>query len=279
MSVCNATRTFRAFRGFPLSTTRAFSSSPSVLSGHNKWSKIKATKGAMDAQKSALYARYYRDIIITVRETGNGDPETNASLAAALKRAKSAGVPKDNIEKALKKATGGKESGDQPVTYEAMGPGSVGIIIECLTNNPNRTFKFTRETLTKHGARLAPVSFLFQKKGVVRVAVEEGDDFDARLERLIDTALNARAEDFDLEGEPENGLKEIEFTCLPASLGKLTAAVTEQGLCKELVSSEMVYAPVDKPEPPDEETEEKIGKLVEALEGLEDTLRVTTTID
>ncbi|KAF7789556.1 hypothetical protein EIP86_000502 [Pleurotus ostreatoroseus] len=194
-----------------------------------QWSKIKGTKGAMDAQK----------------KSGSADPETNASLASALRRAKDAGIPKENIEKALKRATGGKEGGDQAITYEAMGPGSVGMIIECLTNNVNRTRLFTRDTLAKHGGRIAPVMYLFQRRGVVRVSIEEGPDFDERLDRLIDTALKADAEDFE-QDESEVGVVEIE---------------------------------AKKPEAVDEETEMKVGQLVEDLEALDDTLRITTTID
>ena len=129
------------------------------------------------------------------------------------------------------------------------------------------------------------------------MTLEQGEDFDARLERLVETALEAEAEDFE-QDEPEDGTVEIEvmlfsslvlhvrpltgelqFTCQPASVAKLTAAVTAPGLCRELLGSEIVYTALEKPEAVDEETETKIENLVEALEALEDTLRVTTTLD
>ncbi|OBZ75181.1 hypothetical protein A0H81_04562 [Grifola frondosa] len=204
---------------------RTFYTSHINLSGHNKWSKIKERKGANDLKKGHIYSKTNRDIMLAVRSGGNADPEQNTALAAVIKRAKAAGIPKDNIENALKKAVGGKEKGDQQLTYEAMGPGSVGIVIECLTDNANRTLKSMQNTLKRHGARFADVKFLFQRRGCVRVALDKGDDFDARMEKLIDAALEADAEDFE-ELEPTDTSVEVEFMCPPTSLGTLTAAVT-----------------------------------------------------
>ncbi|KAI0818830.1 YebC-like protein [Irpex lacteus] len=273
---------------------RPFTTSSALLSGHNKWSKIKGQKAVTDAQKSALYGKAVKDIAVAARQGGSADPETNHALAAVVKRAKSQGVPRDNIDKALKKAAGAKDSGEQPVTYEAMA-GTVGIIIECSTNNANRTATRIREQLNRNGydvrsfpdtmayetlsrARLAPVMFLFERKGSVRVSLDEADDLDAKLERVVDVALNAGAEDFEND-EPSEGVVEVEFKCDPAALSKVTASVTAPGLAKELLSSELVYTPIDKVDAQDDELTNKISTLVDSLEELEDTLSVWTTID
>ena len=141
--------------------------------------------------------------------------------------------------------------------------------------------------------------FLFERKGAVRIALDEGDDLDAKIERVADAALDAGAEDFETD-EPSDGTVEIEvrcyesclfgcrlshtpasiqFKCDPATLSKLTAAVTAPGLAKELLGSELVYAPVDKVDIPDEELTNKVSTLVDCLEELEDTLSVWTTLD
>ncbi|KAI0340646.1 YebC-like protein [Trametopsis cervina] len=266
-----------AFRNVPRQCVRPFSTSPALLSGHNKWSKIKGQKAVTDSQKSALYGKAVRDIAVAARQGGSADPELNTALAAVLKRAKSQGVPRDNLEKAMKKAAGAKESGEQAITYEAMA-GTVGIIIECSSNNANRTATRVREKLNRGGARLAPVMFLFERKGAVRVSLDETDDLDVRLEKLVDTALEAGVEDFESD-KPEDGIAEVEFKCDPPLLSHVTTAVTASGLCKDLLSSEIVYSPIDKVDDPEDETTNKIGDLVDSLEELEDTLRVWTTLD
>ncbi|KAI0687187.1 YebC-like protein [Cytidiella melzeri] len=256
---------------------RPLSTSSTLLSGHNKWSKIKGQKAVTDAHKSALYGKAVKDVAVAARQGGSADPEVNSALAAVLKRAKSQGVPRDNLEKALKKAAGAKESGEQAVTYEAMA-GTVGIVIECSSNNANRTATRIREQLNRHGARLAPVMFLFQRKGSVCISLEQADDLDVKLERVVDTALSAGAEDFEND-EPSEGMVEVEFKCDPSALSQVTAAVTASGVVDELLSSEVVYAPIDRVQPQDANLTARISDLVDSLEELEDTLRVWTTLD
>ncbi|RPD79811.1 YebC-like protein [Lentinus tigrinus ALCF2SS1-7] len=258
--------------------TRSFHLTPSHLSGHNKWSKIKQKKGANDIQKGALYSRAYREIVLAVRNGGSPDPEQNNALAAALKRAKDSGVPKDNIENALKKAAGGKDKGDTHLVFEVMGPGSVGLIVECLSDNPNRTVKFLSTILKDNGGRMADVKFLFKREGRVKVALDAGDDIDARLEKLVEVALDADAEDFDTE-DMEDGSRTVEFKCPQATLHKLTSALSAPGVCRELLESELVYAPIEPLEDLDDETGENLAKLVQAIEDADDTLKVWTTAD
>ncbi|OCH95308.1 YebC-like protein [Obba rivulosa] len=265
------------FRVPIISLRRSICTTPVRLSGHNKWSKIKEKKGVNDQKKGSLYSKATRDILLAVRIGGSADPDQNASLAAVIKRVKSEGVPKDNIDNALKKATGGKEKGSQHLVYEAMAAGSVGMIIECLTDNVNRTMHAVRNVLEDNGARFANVLFQFQRKGVVRVALDKGDDLEARSERLIEAALEAEAEDFD--STPSDDAVEMEFKCSPTALAKLTEAVTKDGLCRELISSDLVYIALEPGEAPDELAESKVSRLVELLEDTDDVLRVSTTID
>jgi len=171
----------------------------------------------MDAQKSAIYGKSSRDIVIAVRHGGSTDPEKNHALAAVLKRAKSLGVPKDNIETALRKAAGGKDKGNQNVTYEALAHGSVGVIIECLTDNTNRTLHNIRDILNTHNARFTPVGFMFQRKGCVRVGFHKMKDIESRVEALIETALEASAEDFEELTQTEESI-ELEVRLLQRSL-------------------------------------------------------------
>ncbi|KAI1790788.1 YebC-like protein [Ganoderma leucocontextum] len=219
-----------------------------------------------------------QEIVLAVRNGGSSDPEQNTSLAAALQRARVAGVPRDNIENALKKAVGGKDKGDTHLTFEVMGPGSVGLIVECLSDNPNRTIKVLNTKLKDNGGRMADVKFLFKREGRVNVALDGGDDVEVRLENLVEVALDADAEDFEAEDQ-DDGSRHVEFKCPQPSLHKLTSALSAPGVARELLSSELVYAPLEPLEDLDDETGEGLDKLVQAIEDADDTLRVWTTAD
>lgn len=154
-----------------------------------------------------------------------------------------------------------------------------------------RSFRFS--SCTSPRARFAPVGFLFERKGSVRVSLQRGEDYSERLERLIETALEADAEDFEESDSGDvvevevsleyllahSSLSMLQFICPPSTLSKVTEAVTSRGLADELIGSELVYQPVDAAEPPDEQLESKISNIVDALEENEDTLRVWTTLD
>ncbi|TFK42911.1 DUF28-domain-containing protein [Crucibulum laeve] len=258
---------------------RSFTLSKPTFSGHNKWSKIKQKKGANDQQKSVIYGRANREIMVAVREGGSGDPNLNVQLATVLKRVKELGVPRENIEKALTKATGGKGKGSESLMYEAIAFNSVGIMIECLTDNANRTLHSVREVLNEHGARLTAVKFMFQRKGYVKVALGSSElELSERVESLIDIALGADAEDF--EETIEDGISMVEFTCPPEKLATLTSAILScpTTLAAELQESALIFAPTDTSER-SEELESKLAELVEGLEGNEDVLQVWTTLD
>ena len=145
------------------------------MSRHSKWSKVKQFKGAIDAKRSASFTRLAREIAVAAREKG-GDPNMNATLRAAVDRARGASMPKDAIDRAIQRGTGeGKEGEIVTLTYEAYAPGGTALIIECLTDNRNRTANDVKHTLTKQEASLAQagsVTYLFDHAGVVRIPVE-----------------------------------------------------------------------------------------------------------
>ncbi|PCH38369.1 DUF28-domain-containing protein [Wolfiporia cocos MD-104 SS10] len=260
---------------------RPICTSSVALSGHNKWSKIKEKKGINDQLRGKMYARATKEIMTAVRTGGSVDPEVNASLAATLKRVKAQGVPKENIENALKKVAGGSKAGDQYLTYEAIAPGSVGLIIECQSDNVNRTLHSVRSTLTDHGARLAPVKFMFERRGAVKVAVdrEEGTGdkgLQDKLDKLIEATLEAGAEDFKEIARTSDSVT-IEFECQTQDLAKLTATAMDTGLCRELLSSEMIFKALEKASSLDPETENQVDGLIEKLEDDDDVLSVWST--
>ncbi|KAF8270338.1 DUF28-domain-containing protein [Lactarius quietus] len=256
---------------------RPLSTSLPTFSGHNKWSKIQQKKGANDLRRGKVYARAFRDIMVAARNGGSADPERNVALFNAINKARADGVPKANIESALQKAAGGKDGGGQLITYEVLAHGSVGLIIECLTDNGNRTLHQIREILNEHNARFATVRFMFQHKGRVRVALDKQSAESGGVDRLFEETLTAGAEDFDhIPGSGED--VEVEILCAPNALGKITNAVTQSGFSQGLLSSELIYAPAEDAVE-DDELSSTVKGLVSDLEENESTLRVWTTLD
>ena len=123
------------------------------MSGHNKWSTIKRKKGANDAKRGKIFTKIIKEIIIAAKE-GGGDPDSNARLRLAIQNAKGANMPKDNIERAIKKAVGADAASYVDVTFEGYGPGGIAIFTECLTDNNNRTVASVRSAFNKHGGKL-----------------------------------------------------------------------------------------------------------------------------
>ena len=142
------------------------------MSGHSKWATIHRKKGELDQQRGKVFQKIAKEIYVAARGT-NGDPNSNASLRAVLEKARANNMPKDNIEKAIQKAVGG--AGDESyesVSYEGYAPGGVAIMIDCLTDNRNRTAMMVRSTLTKKGGNLGTdgsVSYLFERKGIITI--------------------------------------------------------------------------------------------------------------
>ena len=169
------------------------------MSGHSKWSTIKHKKGAADAKRGKIFTKLIREITVAAR-AGGGDAESNPRLRTTLIKARMANMPKDNIDRAIKKGTGELEGEEyQELQYEAYAPGGVGLLIEALTENKNRTAAEIRSILNKGNGSLASagaVSFQFQRKGVIAFDLQQTD-----FDQLFETALEAGAEDVSDSGE------------------------------------------------------------------------------
>ena len=163
------------------------------MSGHNKWSSIKHKKGAADAKRGKIFTKLIREITVAAR-LGGGDPDGNPRLRSAISLAKSENMPKENIERAIKKGTGELEGVSyEEASYEGYGPGGVAVLVECLTDNKKRTVADVKHYFDRYGGSLGEpgcVSYLFEKKGLI---VFEKDKVDE--EKLLDLALEAGADD------------------------------------------------------------------------------------
>ncbi len=163
------------------------------MAGHSKWANIKHRKARQDAARSKAFTRIIRELTVAARE-GGGDAETNPRLSLAVENAKSANMPKDNIERAIKKGTGELEGESyEEVTFEGYGPGGVAYFVECTTDNNNRTVSEIRHTFSKHGGNMGTngsVAYLFDQKGIILIKTEGLDE-----EEVMLTAIDAGAED------------------------------------------------------------------------------------
>ena len=204
------------------------------MSGHSKWSTIKRKKGKEDAKRGNLFTKLIKEITVAAKEAG-GDVNTNPRLRTAVTSAKSANMPNDNIERAIKKGTGELPGVSyEDVSYEGYGPGGVAIYIECLTDNKNRAVSEVRYILSKNGGRMADVgsvSWVFDKKGLIVIDEKNIDD----EERLMDTAISAGADDM----TNEDGVFEI--VSAPERLADLLEALAGEGF--ETQSAEVTMIP------------------------------------
>ncbi len=231
------------------------------MSGHSKWSTIKREKGAKDAKRGAVFTRIGNQIAIAARS--GTDPSMNSALAMAIDTAKAANMPVANIQRAIDRVNDKNAAVLEEATYEAMGPGGVGIIIETATDNKNRTFPEVRTALTKNGGRMADsgsVMFQFTRKGVITVA-ETGE------ETLL-TILDAGAEDAVEEGE------DIIVYTDQKDLAKVRTALMDAGLTVNEAS--LQYVPNHTIDVGDEETAAKVMKVLEAVEDVDDVVGVHT---
>jgi YebC/PmpR family DNA-binding regulatory protein len=180
------------------------------MSGHSKWSKIKRAKGAQDAKRGKIFTKLIKEISIAVREGGNSDPDSNPRLRTAIQNAKGANMPKDNVERAIKKAAGEGGAAYTETTYEGYALGGIGIFVEAMTDNLNRTVASVRSIFTKGGGNLGTngsLTFLFERKGSFILdgnAIAEMDPDELEME-LID----AGAEDYELIPGDEDGVRRV----------------------------------------------------------------------
>lgn len=191
------------------------------MSGHSKWATIRHKKGALDAKRGKIFSKLIKEITVAAR-MGGGDPDTNPRLRTAINKARSENMPKDNVERAVKKGTGELEGVDYTeMVYEGYGPGGVAILVECLTDNKNRTAADIRSIFNKGGGNLGEngcVSYMFNKKGFITYnADSHGED------ELLEPALEAGAADVAAEGDS------IEVVTAPEDFDTVLAAMEAAG--------------------------------------------------
>jgi YebC/PmpR family DNA-binding regulatory protein len=238
------------------------------MSGHNKWSTIKHKKGAQDAKRGKLFTKLIKEITVAARD-GGGDPETNPNLRTAITKAKSENMPKDNIERAIKKGTGEIEGVNyEENIYEGYAPGGVAILVETLTDNKNRTAADMRSIFTKHNGNLGEtgcVSYLFKRKGLIVFDASRYSE-----DAIFEAALEAGAEDVSNEGE------EIEVTTSPEEFNEVVDALEKAGF--ESLRAEVTRIPEATVEL-DPETTHKAMKLIEKLDDHDDVNSVSTNLE
>ena len=238
------------------------------MAGHSKWANIQHRKRAVDAKRGKIFTRINRELTVAARE-GGGDPETNPRLRLAVDKANAANMPKDNIERAIKKATGDLEGVSyEEIRYEGYAQGGVAVMVECMTDNRNRTVAEVRHAFTKYGGNLGTdgsVAYLFSKIGVLNFGPGTSED------DVMEVALEAGAEDI-TSGDDGS----IEVTTNTESFGTVVAAMREAGLQPEnaeitMRSSTEVALDV--------ETGQKVLRFLDMLEDLDDTQDVYSNAD
>ena len=238
------------------------------MSGHNKWSSIKHKKGAADAKRGRIFTRLIKEITVAAR-MGGGDPEGNPRLRSAILTAKAENMPKDNIERAIKKGTGELEgvSYDEMI-YEGYGPGGVAMLVECLTDNKNRTVADIKYIFDRHAGNLGEpgcVAWMFEKKGVI---VFESDKVDE--EKLLDVALEAGADDVKEEDDV------FEVLIPPSDFETVKQAFDDAGFEYSVAEISMIPQNTVKLEG---KKAEQMLNLVEAFEDNDDVNNVYANFD
>jgi YebC/PmpR family DNA-binding regulatory protein len=238
------------------------------MSGHSKWASIKHKKAIVDQRRGQHFTKLARAVTVAARE-GGGDPEGNASLALAIQKARSASMPKDNIERAILKGTGDGAEGENfdTVMYEGYGPGGVAMLIEALTDNRNRTAADVRHIVGKGGGSLGEpgsVAYLFDKRGVVTVEASRYDEDDLMV------AIDAGALDIEEDDDVYEVITE------PADFHPVLKALADAGI--ENDNAELAYRPKTRV-PVGEEEAAKLMKLIDALEENDDVGAVYANFD
>ncbi|MBW2341485.1 MAG: YebC/PmpR family DNA-binding transcriptional regulator [Deltaproteobacteria bacterium] len=202
------------------------------MSGHSKWASIKHKKGAVDAKRGKIFTKLIKEITVATR-MGGKDPESNARLRTAIAAAKAENMPKENIERGIKKGTGELEGSTyEEATYEGYGPGGVAVLVEVLTDNRNRAVADVRHLFERHGGSLGAagcVAWMFSQKGLIVLPRDQTDE-----ERLFEVALEAGAEDI------KEGEKEFEIVTEPSLFEQVKAAIEDAGLTPILAEITMI---------------------------------------
>ncbi|WP_335949575.1 YebC/PmpR family DNA-binding transcriptional regulator [Salipiger bermudensis] len=237
------------------------------MAGHSKWANIQHRKGRQDAVRAKLFSKFSKEITVAAK-MGDPDPDKNPRLRLAIKEAKSQSMPKDNIERAIKKASGGEGDDYEEIRYEGYGPNGVAVIVEAMTDNRNRTASNVRSTFTKNGGNLGEtgsVAFMFERKGEIVYRADAGD-----ADTVMMAAIEAGAED--VESSDEGHV----IYCADSDLNDVaTGLEAELG---ESESTKLIWKPTTTTEL-DLDSMQSLMKLVDALEDDDDVQRVTTNFE
>jgi YebC/PmpR family DNA-binding regulatory protein len=238
------------------------------MAGHSKWKQIKRKKAVTDSRRASAWTKIIREITVAAK-AGGGDPDGNPRLRLAIDGARAVNMPKENIERAIKKGTGELEGADyQELTYEGYGPGGAAIFIEATTDNPNRTVAEVRHAFSRNGGNLGAsgsVGWMFDKKGQLYLDAARYDE-----DALMEAALDAGAEDLVHEGD------QFVVSTEPNALHAVQAALKAKGFAVDEAELAMVPKNTVKVEGADAE---RILKLVEVLEELDDVSKVFSNFD
>jgi YebC/PmpR family DNA-binding regulatory protein len=238
------------------------------MSGHSHWAKIKRVKGAVDAKRGKLWSKLSREIIVAARH-GGGDPAMNLKLRYAIDKAREVSMPKDNIDRAVKRGTGEIEGQTfEEISYEGYGPGGVALLVDVMTDNRNRTAGEVRKVFEKGGGKMASagsVAYLFERKGVFVIPTSASDE-----DTLMGIALEAGADDIKRVGDT------FEVTCDPGAFSHVKAALEAKKLTPLAAEiNQIAKAPVDA----DAETGLKVLRLMDALDEHDDVQHVYSNLN
>ncbi len=237
------------------------------MAGHSKWANIQHRKGRQDAARAKLFSKLSKEITVAAK-MGDPDPDKNPRLRLAVKEAKAVSMPKDNIERAIKKSQGGDAENYDEIRYEGYGPGGVAVIVEAMTDNRNRTASNVRSTFSKHGGNLGEtgsVAFMFDRKGQVLYPETVGD-----ADTVMLAAIDAGAEDV------ESGDDGHVIWCADTDLGAVSSAL--EVALGEASSARLVWKPQTTTEL-DLEGARSLMKLIDALEDDDDVQNVTANFE
>ncbi|MEP0814130.1 MAG: YebC/PmpR family DNA-binding transcriptional regulator [bacterium] len=235
------------------------------MSGHNKWSSIKHRKGAQDAKRGALFSKIIRDIVVAVRE-GGANEENNAALKTMLEKARAANMPKDTVERAIARGSGGAGGTKyETIIFEGYGPGGVAVIVEALTDNRNRAVSDIRHAFSKSGGNLGEtgcVSWMFERKGRFEIPAEGFDE-----DSIMELVLESPADDYSLEGDV------YVVTSKPECFGAARQFFESKEI--ELNAADLVLVPKSTVPISDEKTASQLLRLMDSLEDLDDVQSVS----
>ncbi|MHA6524947.1 YebC/PmpR family DNA-binding transcriptional regulator [Tessaracoccus sp. G1721] len=244
------------------------------MSGHSKWATTKHKKAVIDAKRGKLFAKLIKNIEVAAR-IGGGDLSGNPTLYDAVQKAKKSSVPNDNIDRAVKRGSGAESGGAdyETIMYEAYGPAGVAILIECLTDNRNRSASDVRVAVTRNGGTMADVGSvqrLFARKGVVTVPKQQGGR-DVSDDDLLEAALEAGIEEVDDDGDV------WEAVCDPNDTVEVRKAIEAAGL--DYDSSEVQFVPSFDQEVDSVDVAQKVFRIIDALDDSDDVQNVYTNLD